>query len=107
MIRAELRLKPIHGMAERGSHHSGIGDDYVKGFAFCEQLIGAGPHTLHIGKIQLNQFESSTAGCRILSHLAGRRFCLLQIPRGAYDVRSMGSERARRFYTKSRRSAGD
>jgi len=56
--------------------HSGICEDHVESFALHQQPIGAGTYALEVGKIELNQIETSTIGRRVLSHLGGRRFGL-------------------------------
>src|SRR5579862_2607552 len=44
MISPELRFEAVGGVAERCSHHSGIGDDHVEWFGFCEQRVSARTH---------------------------------------------------------------
>src|SRR5260370_8436056 len=94
-------------MAKGCGHHSRIGDDDVEGLTLFQQGIGAGTHALKIGKIELNQLEASAVGRGVLSHLCGRRFSLVQIPRRAYNLRAVRPKRPRSLNSAPARNAGN
>src|SRR5580700_4136075 len=105
MICAELRFEAVHRLAERCGHNARIGDHHVKGFLFCQQLIGADAHTFEAGEIEFNELETATAGCRCLSHFRGCRFTLGQIARRTYNVRAVGGKRPRGLHAEAGRNA--
>src|ERR1700721_889906 len=89
MVGAELRLKPIRRMAERGGHHSGIGDDHVESFALCQQSLGPGTHAFQVGKVECNKLKTSAPGGTVLADLGSCRLRLCQIPRCTHYLGAM------------------
>jgi hypothetical protein len=101
VIRTKLRFEAIGSVAEGSGHHASVGNDYVEGLTFFQELIGAGTHAFEIGKIELNQFQASATGVGIFSHLRSRGLGLGQIARGTYDLGTVRGKGSRSFDAKS------
>src|SRR5580692_7863324 len=101
MIGAKLSLKAISRMAKWSGHHASVGDDHIERFPFCQQLISARTHALKVGKIEFNHFETSAIGRGVLAHLLGCSLGLVQIPRRAYNLSTVGGQGSRRFHAEA------
>src|ERR1700756_2066694 len=99
MVGAELCFKPVDCMSKWCRHDSRVCDNDIEGLSHRQQLLGTGPHTGEVPKIQFDQSETSTIGCGgVLSNLDGRSG-FGQIPCSTHQLRAMRSKRARSLYT--------
>ncbi len=76
VIRAELGLESIHGLAERRGHDAGIGDDHVERLALGQQAVGGFADALQAGEIELHELERAAVGCGDFPHVARSAFRL-------------------------------
>src|SRR5580658_7440301 len=90
VVGAELRLKTVHGVPKWSGHDSCISYDHVESLAARQKFIGAGANALKTGEIERDQLEAATIRRRVLSHLHGRGFGFLKVPRCSYHMRAVG-----------------
>jgi hypothetical protein len=107
VVGAELRLKAVHGVPEGSRHYSCIGYDYVESIPARQKLVGAGADALQTGQIERDQVEAATIRRGVLSHLRGRGFGFLNVPRRSDNLRAVGRKSPRRFNPNARGHAGD
>jgi hypothetical protein len=106
VVGAELRLKAVGGVSKGRCHYAGVGDDDVEGFAFAEQGVGRGAHTLEVGKVEFEKLKASAICCGVPAYLSSRRLRLCQVARRADNVRAMRGKRARGLHAEAGRDAG-
>ena len=107
VIGTELCLKAVHGMAKRGCHHSGIGNDHVETLPARQEFVGAGADALQTGQIERDQLEAATIRRGVLLHLRGRGRGFLKVPHCSCHLRTVGRKSPRRLNADARGHAGD
>src|SRR5690349_10076207 len=105
MVRAELSLESIRGLAERGGHDTGIGDDEIEGLAGGIERVGAGADALERGEVELDELEPAAIDGGG-AHLLGGPLGLVEIANRADDMGAVGGERAGSLDADAGRDAG-
>src|SRR5580704_4016817 len=107
VVGAELRLKAVHVVPKWSRHYSRIGYDHVESLPARQEFAGAGADALQAGQIERDQLEAATIPRGVLSHLRGRAFGFLKVPRCSYNLRAAGRESPRRLNADTCGHAGD
>lgn len=107
VVGTKLHFEAVRSVGKRCSHYAGISDDYIEGFAFGEQQIGAGADAFETGQIEFHQLEAAAVCRGIASHFSGRGVRLGQVTSRADDLRAMCPKRLRRLDSESGGDTGD
>src|SRR5579871_992239 len=89
MVGAKLSFKAVFGLAKRSGHDACVGDDYVKGLTLGDQGIGAGADILQVGKVELDEFETSAIRGCVFPDLLGGALRLVQVADSANYIRAV------------------
>ena len=107
VVGAELRLKAVLCLPKWSRHDSRIGYDHVESVSARQKFVGAGANALQTGQIERDQRKAATIRRGVPSHVRGRGFGFLKVPRCSCHLRAVGYKSPRRLNADTCGHAGD